>query len=231
VTRDGPAPFARRVAAWTLDAVPAATVALAATWNALDRIGPRLAPAHDGLVGSMLRVLDGTHAPSANPFLVFAHAMDPAGPVAWANRLALALLEALAPTLLVFSAAIVALHVAGECSRWRGSPGKRLLGLRVARHDAPRLPPSPARSLARNLAGSLSWLTLNLGHAWALLPPAHRTLHDRLAGTQVVGTARPLPAWAVAWLWVAGLATLALPAWLFQGMYDAMVAGLLSRQP
>jgi uncharacterized RDD family membrane protein YckC len=221
----------RRVAAWSLDAVPAAAVALGATWNVLDRVGPRLAPARDDVVASMLRVLDGPQAPSASPFAVFALAMDPAGLVASANRLALALLAALAPSLLMFSAAMVVLHVAGECSPWRGSPGKRLLGLHVARHGDPGVAPSPARSLVRNLAGALSWLSLNLGHAWALLPPAHRTLHDRLAGTQVLGPDRPLPTWTVAWLWVAGLATLALPAWLFQWLYDAMAAGLVPRLP
>jgi uncharacterized RDD family membrane protein YckC len=229
VNPPGPAPFARRAAAWSLDAVPAALAAVAATWSGLGRTAARLAAARDDLVASVSVLLDGAAGPSPHPLALFAGALGSSGLVPRVHRLAFALLEALAPTLLVFSIAMVALHVAGECSAWRGSPGKRVLGLSVAPHGAPRRGPGIARSLGRNLAGSLSWLTLNLGHAWALLPPEHRSLHDRLAGTQVHGPAGALPRWAVVWLWIAGLATLVVPAWLFQWLYDAMLAALAGR--
>jgi hypothetical protein len=40
--------------------------------------------------------------------------------------------------------------------------------------------------LLRHAAGSLSWLTLNLGHLLAALPPHKRALHDWIAGARVV---------------------------------------------
>ncbi len=76
-------------------------------------------------------------------------------------------------------------HLIGETSRWQGSPGKRLLGLRVV--DARRGGrASPTQCALRFIAGGLSWLLLNIGHLMAVLPPRYTALHDRIAGTQVV---------------------------------------------
>lgn len=89
-----------------------------------------------------------------------------------------------------------------ECSRWQASPGKRLVGIKVVDAVGARL--TPARALARFFAASLSWLTMNLGHALAAWTPERRALHDYLAGTFVVNAdpARPgMPWWG--WLIVA----------------------------
>lgn len=225
MTQCGPAPFARRVAAWTLDAVPASAVAVAATWRGLAGLAEALAAPRDALVASMVGLLDAEASPGGAPAALLA-ALAGSGLAAQANALATHLVVAMLPTAGVFALAMVALHVAGECGRWRGSPGKRLLGLHVAPANDPAARMSPGRSLARNVAGTLSWVTLNLGHAWALVPPAHQALHDRIARTQVYGPNRPLPPWATAWLWLAGAGTLALPAWLFQWMHDGLAAAL-----
>jgi uncharacterized RDD family membrane protein YckC len=45
---------------------------------------------------------------------------------------------------------------------------------------------SVARAAARFFAGSLSWLSLNLGHAMALFRRDGRALHDLIAGTAVI---------------------------------------------
>ena len=88
------------------------------------------------------------------------------------------------------------------------------------------------RAAQRHLAGALSWLTLNVGHLLAAIPPRRRSLHDRIAGTQVVQAANagPLPAWARAWLALLALAAVAALAWLFvaasaamQRAFDAML--------
>jgi uncharacterized RDD family membrane protein YckC len=74
--------------------------------------------------------------------------------------------------------------IAFEASRWQATPGKRLLGLRVVKIDGRAM--SVARAAARFFAGSLSWLSLNLGHAMALFRRDGRALHDLIAGTAVI---------------------------------------------
>ena len=77
-------------------------------------------------------------------------------------------------------------HVFWETrNNYGASPGKRLLDLQVVTadtHQALRLP----QAIARHLAGTLSWLSLNVGHLMAALPPEHTALHDRLSGTRVL---------------------------------------------
>ena len=75
-------------------------------------------------------------------------------------------------------------HVAGDLSRWRGSPGKHWLGLRVETLDGSA--PAPLQAMLREAGSALSWLTLNLGHALAFVPPRRQSLHDRVARTRVV---------------------------------------------
>lgn len=71
-----------------------------------------------------------------------------------------------------------------ETSPWQATPGKRVLGLRVLAMDGHAL--TMPRAALRYFAGSLSWLSLNLGHALALVRRDGRALHDLIAGTAVV---------------------------------------------
>lgn len=104
-------------------------------------------------------------------------------------------------------------HGLGEASRWQGSPGKRAFGLVVT--DLDGQPPGIARAFARQVAGVASWITLNLGHLLAMLPPQHRALHDVIAGARVsrVGDASRMSLPAKLWLWLQVLAGLAALAW------------------
>lgn len=77
-----------------------------------------------------------------------------------------------------------------EASAWQATPGKRVFGLRVTGLDGGRI--GLGQSLARFVAGSVSWLTLNLGHALAGWRADGRALHDLLAATRV--DRRPSPA-------------------------------------
>ena len=101
-------------------------------------------------------------------------------------------------------------NLGGELSSWQGSPGKHLLGLRVVDVSGRRA--SFAQLFVRQLAAGLSWFTLNLGHLLAWWPP-FRSLHDRIADTNVVAApgARPLPAWGRATLSIALLVAIWLP--------------------
>jgi uncharacterized RDD family membrane protein YckC len=224
-TSPRPAGFWPRAAAWTLDAAVLAPLALAIAWPWLQ---PALthwqaaAWAVFGLAGDRARAdaLAGTPL----PLLAFTLLHDP-GLREAAMALQRATWSVSVPAILAFAALGAAWNVIGEHSRWRGSGGKRLLGLQVAGRDGPR--PGVARSLARHFAGTASWATLNLGHAMAALPPAHLALHDRLAGTRVLSTRHAsLPWWAKAWLALLGAALLGLTAWSAHLASEAMLAGL-----
>jgi uncharacterized RDD family membrane protein YckC len=216
-----PAGFWQRGVAWTLDAAVLGPASLALAWprlraagatweDALGRLGER--------VGEV--ALAGT-PPQELPALLM---RDPVLAEAVA-ALHGATGSALVPVVAAFAALGALWNVLGERSRWQGSPGKRLLGLRVT--DRAGHPPRIVRSLSRHLAGAASWLTLNLGHALAALPPEHLALHDRIAGTRVLaGASATLPRWALPWLLAVAAAAIAATAWLAVAASRAMQAGV-----
>jgi uncharacterized RDD family membrane protein YckC len=100
-----------------------------------------------------------------------------------------------------------------EASRRQATLGKQLLGIKVTARDGG--PPGLARVAGRFVATTLSWLTLNLGHALAGWTRERRALHDYLAGTRVenvdpANTAMPAWAKAIVVLNVVGMLGLAL---------------------
>jgi len=104
--------------------------------------------------------------------------------------------------ILLLGAAVAAIYFIGfEASRWQATPGKRLLDLTVV--DMRGGPVGWRRAGLRFLAGSLSWLSLNLGHAMAGWRADGRALHDLIAGTQVQAHS-PMPRWG-RWLLYAQL--------------------------
>lgn len=179
-----PAGFWRRSAAWTLDflAISAAAVALAwprvssgwqASAYAMRQLSERTA---DAMYDEMML---GTPVAAMVPRLVHDPRLLEAATVLHA-----ALWQLFLPLLLGYALLALLVHAGGELSPWQGSPGKRLLGMKVTGMAGERLP--WPRVLLRHVAGLLSWLTLNLGHAMAALPPDRRALHDRIAGARVV---------------------------------------------
>lgn len=89
-----------------------------------------------------------------------------------------------------------------ESSRHQATVGKRMLGIKVTNVNG--APITLGQAVARFLAASLSWLSLNLGHAFVAWTPERRALHDYIAGTRVenVDPANPrMPVWG--WLIVA----------------------------
>jgi uncharacterized RDD family membrane protein YckC len=87
-------------------------------------------------------------------------------------------------TLVLASLLAAVYFIAFEASPWQATPGKRWLGLRVIAVAGG--PVGVSRAAARFFAGSLSWLSLNLGHALAMFRRDGRALHDLIAGTAVV---------------------------------------------
>ena len=130
------------------------------------------------------------------------------------------------PGLLAFAMLGALYHVAGECSRWQGGVGKRVLGLRACDRRGRRL--DVGRACLRYLAAGLSWATLNGGHLMAAWPPRHLALHDRCSGTVVVARHDHLPHGAWAWLALLALAGLLATA-LLAGAGAAMLRVALER--
>lgn len=222
-----PAGFRRRYVAYSLDlaVVGAASTLLAwprlvSGWNATSAAAARLAD----VLGQRLAdaLMQGTPAAQLASDLLEAPSVQ-----AGAAAVQAGLLRMVLPWLACHALLAALYHVGFERSRWQGSPGKRALGLVVvdARTDAR---PSLRQTATRHVSGALSWLSLNLGHALAALPPQKRALHDYIAGTRVMtgGSDARLPAWARAWLALQCIAVLVAMAWLLQRYVDALQASL-----
>lgn len=230
-----PGGFWRRAAAWSLDALPAGAIALALCRTGLQAAAASTAAAWTTLAGSMaghmaaVILASDIAAPPGPPELAamlrgMLH--DPAL-LAAADALHQALLSLAGPPLAAFVLVFMAWCVGFEASRAQATPGKRALGLRVvAVHGAAA---GTDALLLRFLAGTLSWLSLNIGHAMAAAPPRHAALHDRISRTRVVldnRASKRLPAWAGLWLAALGLLSLLACVWLAASMTASLQAAL-----
>jgi uncharacterized RDD family membrane protein YckC len=217
-----PAGFWRRYAAWTLDAAPIAALALLfASPGSGDRVAA-LRAAVDGLSATLATLMiDGLESMQSPLLLALQWLRDPAVR-ADAAALQSALGALVLPPLVGFVAIALVYSVAFERSRWRATPGKRALGLAVVDERGRRI--KAGHALLRFGAGALSWLTLNLGHAMAALPPRHLALHDRVSDTRVVRISADatMPAWAKAWLVLQLCAFVTANAWAFAALSHAM---------
>lgn len=204
--------LARRYAAWSLDAVVVGSLALAFTATRIRAASEALDAAFAALSDRMTAQLGTAVLQGGDPGALAAQLLADPAIHAGSEAVQSALFALVLPPLLAYALIGLLYHVVGEASRWQGSPGQHALGLVVARADGAR---ASALQLAwRYLASSLSWLTLNLGHALALVSP-HRTLHDLLSGTRVsqAPDAGRLPAWAKTWLALQALAVVFATAW------------------
>lgn len=208
--------FWRRCAAWSLDAaLVGAPVALLA-WPHTRRMAGELGGQYHALLETAGRNF-GDAVVAGTPLAAVATQWlgDPALRAA-TQALQHSLFALLWPPLLGFAALGALYHLAFESAPRQATPGQRALGLRVVDAGGARI--GRPRALLRHLAGTLSWLTLNIGHALVLLRPDGRALHDLVAGTRVVqdrAAGTPLPAWARAWLGLQALALLwATLAWV-----------------
>lgn len=224
-----PAGFWRRCAAWSLDALPVGLAALALRAPTLRTDAAALAAAWNALVDALARrmadAIGGVDAaPGAGALLALVRgAMRDPALLAASGEVQAALAALALPPLLVFTALFLAWCVGFERSPLRATPGKRALGLRVAAASGDAA--GTGRLLLRFLAGTLSWLSLNVGHLLAAIPPAHATLHDRVSATRVVMAADApdaLPPWARAWLWILAAALLLATAWAAAAMAASM---------
>lgn len=80
--------------------------------------------------------------------------------------------------------AIALLYTVYFVAKHEGTPGKRILGLRVVRADGGRL--RPGRTAARFFAEFVSRATFLAGYVMAAFDEEKRTLHDYMCDTRVV---------------------------------------------
>jgi hypothetical protein len=214
--------FWRRYAAWSLDAAIVALPMLAITWSRMMAGLHEARTAFDALAGRMSGLLLDSLSSSQDALSILLAADADSGVRAASATLQSALWHALQPGLASVLIAAAAYWIVCEGAPWQATPGKRALGLRVT--DIDGQPIGFGRALARHLAGALSWLTLNLGHLLAAVPPQRRALHDFIAGTRVLQRedAGRLPAWAQAWLVLQALAAIASSVWLLQATSSAL---------
>jgi uncharacterized RDD family membrane protein YckC len=222
-----PAGFWHRYAAWSLDALVLSAGAMALAWPRLQLAWGALAAASRQLLAAAGQAMaDLLMAGMLLPQMAGSLLHDPAL-VAGATAVQAALWALAWPLLLGYALLAALWHVGGTRSRWRGSPGKHALGLSVTDLDGNGL--SLARAALRHGAALLSWLTLNLGHVLAMVPPQKRALHDYIAGTRVVrdaGDAR-LPRWAAAWVALQLTVMVLLLAWMLLRYVAALQATAL----
>lgn len=202
----------RRYAAWSLDFALLAALALLVTWSRLRAATDALSDAFRQLSDTIAERFGALLLQGGDPAALATRLLADPRVHAGSQAVQSALFALLLPPLFAYALLGLLYHVGGEASTWQGSPGKHALGLTVARADGSRA--STWQLVVRHVAGAVSWLTLNLGHVLALVPP-HRALHDLLSGTTVFqerGKTR-LPGWARAWLALQGLAMAAATAW------------------
>ncbi|PNS08647.1 RDD family protein [Solilutibacter silvestris] len=200
----------RRCAAFLIDftALTPLSLLLTAPWWRADL---RAAAATiDTLRSAMNGAMANTPSIDADASALYARLLSDPVLHAAVTTLAYRITDAVLVVTAAYAVLSAAWNLPGEQSSWQGSPGKHLLGLRVV--DASGYRATFWQLLLRQLAAGLSWLSLNLGHLLALLPP-FRSLHDRIADTDVVTNrdTSPLPPWARALLAIATLAVILLP--------------------
>lgn len=217
-----PARFLHRCAAWSLDMAAVGVIALALCGPRMQAGAARIGDGLDTLSRSLAQSTLDMVLHGGTPLALARRWLDDPQQREAATALADAIGDAVLAPLLIASLLALAWFSLFECSKLQATPGKRLLGLRVTDTGGGRI--GWGRAALRHLAGSLSWLLLNLGHLLALAPPRHLALHDRLAGTRVLQQRADagLPAWAVAWLLLLVLATLLAAGWAGLAMQAAM---------
>lgn len=223
--RLAPAGLLARYAAWSLDMALLAVPALAACAGRVREGASRSCEAFDALVQAMARPMLDLLMQGGTPLDLSRRWLEDPEPRALVARLTDAIADTVSAPLLLLVVLALAWFALWEASARQATPGKRALGLRVGTATGGRV--GLARAAGRHLAGTLSWLTLNIGHLLALTPPQYQALHDRIAGTRVLRLGEGvLPAWARAWLALQAVVALAALAWLFIATQGAMQRAL-----
>lgn len=209
-----PAGFWRRYVAYSLDFTLLGGITSLLVWSRLGMGAVETSAAVSRLSALLNRKLADAMTQDATPASMSSGLLTDPAIQAAADAVQTGITHMLLPWLLTYAVLAAIYHIGSERSRWWGSPGKHALGLTVANaRDDTR--PTLLQTGVRHVAGALSWLLLNLGHALAAVPPQKRALHDYIAGAHVLSSnEKALPAWARAWLVLQIIAGVAVPVWM-----------------
>lgn len=226
--RAHPAPFWHRYAAWSLDLALCGTPALLLAWWLMHAAIVDAQRQYDALLLlAAQRLVEALQADVPITAIAAGWLADPQL-AASAADVQHAIIAVTWPLVLALVLASGLSHAIFESHGRGATPGQQALGLRVSDPDGARI--GTARALARHAAGALSWITLNIGHAVALVPPARLALHDRVSGTRVVhdvtGSGSRLPLWAMAWIGAQALLLLWITLAFTVSSRNALEAGL-----
>ena len=221
-----PANLKERYVAWSLDAACLLPLLFLLASSRVQHAIGSASTSIDAIQQALPRLMQGMLA-NPQPTMQMAQAWltDPVMADA-VGRLQSAVSDAMLTPLVLYVLLALLWSVGFESSRWQATPGKRAMGLVVVSTDGKKI--TTGHALQRYLASSLSWLTLNFGHAMAALPPKHLALHDRISDTRIVRerSDASLPSWAWGWLILQGAAALAAFLWLLIHMQTAMNAAM-----
>ena len=208
--------FLRRYVAWSIDALLIAMPALLLCRDRIEAGLVRITANYEHIATSMAQAVLDLIDRGGGPAELAGVLIGDIGMQSAVSGLVSAVLATVWPPMAAFAVIGFVYYMVFEASSWQATPGKRLLGLRVSTVDGGRL--GVVAAAVRQLAGVLSWLTLNLGHAWALKPPQRRALHDHIAGARVTQSdaAAALPWWARLWLLAQAAALLFALVWLYR---------------
>jgi len=222
-----PAGFWRRYVAYSLDFAALGALATMLTWSHLVAGWAEASAATSQLSARLGQSLSDALLQGATPTQMSSTLLENPGIQAGADAVQTGVVHMLLPWLLCYAVLAALYHIGFEHSRWQGSPGKHALDLAVV-NAADDGRPSLPQIAVRHFAGALSWLTFNLGHALAAMPPQRRALHDYIAGARVL-CRQPnprLPGWARAWLALQIIASTAVTAWLVLRYVSTLQASL-----
>lgn len=209
-----PAGFWRRYAAYSLDFALLGGITTLLTWSRLDAGTIETSGAMSRLSALLNRTLADAVAQGGSSASTTSGLLTDPAILSAADAVQTAITNMLLPWLLMYAVLAAMYHIGFERSRWAGSPGKHALGLTVA-NAADDTRPSLLQTGVRHVAGALSWLLLNLGHALAAVPPQKRALHDYVASAHVLSSDdKALPGWTRAWLALQVIAAVVVPVWM-----------------
>ena len=212
---NAPAGFWRRYAAYSFDVAILVALASPLLWHRLSVARPAIEASFAALQLRLLQLFERSLEPETDPLALMPDLLQDAALQSGITTLSLQLtaLSLTAGGVLVALAAVW--FIGSESSRWQASPGKRLVGVRVTDVSGARC--GPGRIALRFVAGTPSWLLLNLGHALAAWTPGKRALHDYLAGTRVElapGASPAMPRRALSWLLLQATVFFGLVGWV-----------------
>ncbi len=198
-----------RAVAWLIDAMLIGLPVCALMWLLGDGSGDALASQWHGLGTAMGDAMTAAALRGDSPLTMLQAWTSEEGPLRPAiNDVVGGMYAAAWPAAALFALLALLVWPLQDAGQYHATFGKRMLGLQVETAEGAQ--PGPARVYRRHVAGSLSWLTLNIGHVMAVTAPRHQALHDRIARTRVVwrpGVDRQVPMWG----WLLLVIAFALP--------------------